>query len=155
MRCIDEVHYKPLQNHDCHWACGPGPCSGGTCDPVGPEQTCPAGQVCLKGVGYSSVDRCGQPDAGTDAASEAGAQACGDGFCRPAVMSSCGDPGAYEMPIWECTTGDGDVGYCCLPKAGCVSGYCTTTSACKAPLMLTQVGCQLDGGPGSCCVEPK
>jgi hypothetical protein len=155
MRCVDSTHYRTVQSHDCHYACGPGPCSGGTCDAVGDVQACADGQLCIQGTGYNNYDHCGIPDAGADAPTDASSQQCGDGFCRLGVMSSCGDPNFYEMPIWQCTTADSAPGYCCLPKANCVSGYCTTTSECQPPLMLTQVGCLVDGGLGSCCVEPK
>ncbi|MBI5537031.1 MAG: hypothetical protein HY898_30195 [Deltaproteobacteria bacterium] len=164
IRCVDDAHYVPVATHDCHYTCGPGPCSGGTCDTAGPSQECPAGTTCIHGVVGIDFDHCGAPDAGADGAQDAteepdgqesGAATCGDGFCRPAVMSSCGDPAFYAMPIWSCTVGSSEPGYCCLPKAGCITGYCTSTNDCHPPLMLTQVGCTLEGGLGSCCVEPK
>lgn len=47
--CTGTSTYVPVVSHDCHYKCGPGPCSGGSCDPSGPEQTCPSGTVCMKG----------------------------------------------------------------------------------------------------------
>jgi hypothetical protein len=95
-------------------------------------------------------------DAGADAAGDSAIQGCGSGFCRPAVMSSCGDPNAYAMPTWQCTTGNADPGYCCFPKSDCgASAFCASTGDCRFPMLLTQRGCGLEAGLGSCCVEPK
>jgi hypothetical protein len=86
---------------------------------------------------------------------------CPGGFCRDAVMSSCGDDG--YVPSFDpgsCTTFGGQTGYCCFPSAPTagmgpcpvVGGYCTSTSMCQPGYGLTQMGCEINGGPGSCCV---
>ncbi len=65
--------YQPLEtNWDCHSICGPGPCSGATCQNAGPEVLCPAGTRCL-GSGSDDVTRLCQPvDAGAPDAVSAG-----------------------------------------------------------------------------------
>ena len=81
---------------------------------------------------------------------------CEDGFCREAVMSSCGSAEYVPIPGWECTASDGQLGYCCLPASWCsAGGYCTTLYtpvACHAGFEMTQMGCNVGGKPGSCCI---
>jgi hypothetical protein len=45
--CTSTGHQPVATNCDCHSACGPGPCSGCYCEPVGPEVACPAGTRCV------------------------------------------------------------------------------------------------------------
>jgi hypothetical protein len=39
--------YHELQSMDCHVTCGPGPCSGGSCEAVGTALSCPSGTQCV------------------------------------------------------------------------------------------------------------
>ncbi len=69
IRCTGENTFFPVVSHDCHYACGPGPCSGGTCDPAGPTASCPSGEHCVYGDDFTVPDHCAADaiDAGTDA----------------------------------------------------------------------------------------
>lgn len=71
-RCTS-AGYQPLEtNWDCHSICGPGPCSGATCQNAGPEVLCPLGTRCV-GSGSDDVTRLCQPvDAGAPDAVSAG-----------------------------------------------------------------------------------
>jgi hypothetical protein len=44
--CTGATTYRQAVTQDCHVRCGPGPCSGMSCEPTGPEMSCPAGMVC-------------------------------------------------------------------------------------------------------------
>jgi hypothetical protein len=77
---------------------------------------------------------------------------CEDGFCRPMQASSCGGSAYVPLPSWSCTLDGGGPGYCCMPVSSCGSvGYCSHLASCHAGFVQTQMGCQIDGGPGSCC----
>jgi hypothetical protein len=70
--CVDATHYYRTMDHDCHFLCGPGPCSGGSCDPDGDTIACPAGTECAQqnltsaDAGVTSADGqpCRSPDGG-------------------------------------------------------------------------------------------
>jgi hypothetical protein len=95
-------------------------------------------------------------DAGADAAGDGANPQCGSGSCRAMLWSFCDDPNAYAMTSWQCTMDNGFQGYCCLPRSDCgASSFCASAGDCRYPMLLTQRGCGLEGGPGSCCVEPK
>ncbi len=141
MWCVDDTHYQPVATHDCHYICGPGPCTGGTCDPEGPMQSCPFMQTCVQSPGH---DHCLGPDAATED--------CGIGFCNPAVMSSCGDTSYVPIPGWLCSA-DGGQGYCCMPHGSCPpDGYCAQGTNCAPGFLPTQLACQANGMLGSCCL---
>jgi len=70
--------YQPVAtNDDCHSKCGPGPCSGATCDAVGSEIACPAGTRCVSGA--SDARQACQPiDAGMADTGDSGAKDTGE-----------------------------------------------------------------------------
>jgi hypothetical protein len=64
--CADARSYQLLQSMDCHFSCGPGPCSGGTCNAVGAPIDCPSGTACVPSTLYGEDLRatpCEVPDA--------------------------------------------------------------------------------------------
>jgi hypothetical protein len=77
-------------------------------------------------------------------------------------MSSCGDEDYWpDFALGDCTTLMGDPGYCCLPAeqdggtSVCSSGgYCTSTDQCEPGYQMTEMGCEIGGAPGSCCLPP-
>lgn len=85
---------------------------------------------------------------------------CPGGYCRLLMMSSCGDPSYDPHPTMPCTTLDGEDGYCCLVPGydggvgpcGASGGYCTTMSQCQPGYVMTQMGCDVGGQFGSCCI---
>lgn len=60
--CIGPAQYRKMKSFDCHHTCGPGPCSGGSCEPDGPVLDCPPGQKCVSGPYYDG--HCASPDGG-------------------------------------------------------------------------------------------
>ena len=75
-RCIDDVTAQRNESHDCHFGCGPGPCSGGSCDPTGPVVHCVPPRHCIPASLESSASSspCGDlasPDGGPDGALDA------------------------------------------------------------------------------------
>jgi hypothetical protein len=62
IQCVSSTSYQPVKTDcDCATWCGGPPCSGCTCAPNGPIQSCPAGKSCLSGA---MGDYCGHPEAG-------------------------------------------------------------------------------------------
>jgi hypothetical protein len=63
---------------------------------------------------------------------------CGPGgFCRNAVMSSCGDPDFEAAPGLSCKYGDGGTGYCCIPIKTCSENNdCPGCEMCE----MTRIG---------------
>lgn len=45
-RCNGATKYYKVQTFPCEKYCGDAKCTGGSCDPVGPEMECPPGTVC-------------------------------------------------------------------------------------------------------------
>lgn len=45
-RCVGTNQIENMVSVDCHHACGPGPCEGGSCIPSGFVRDCPTGTVC-------------------------------------------------------------------------------------------------------------
>jgi hypothetical protein len=71
-RCTSAGYQPVSTNWDCHKICGPGPCSGATCELAGPEVVCPAGTRCVD-YGSDDVSKICQPvDAGAPDAVPAG-----------------------------------------------------------------------------------
>jgi hypothetical protein len=67
--CRGTSKYVATVSRDCHETCGPGPCTGASCGPVGPEIECPAGTRCFSRQEWRGADAgapCGQVDAGVD-----------------------------------------------------------------------------------------
>lgn len=60
-RC-DGLTVHHYETHDCHWICGPGPCSGARCDATTTE-TCPAGTHCVPAAPHVEAP-CALDDAG-------------------------------------------------------------------------------------------
>ncbi len=113
-------------------SCNPQP-EGGACDPK-LEPGC-IGVACVNGAWVCP-------------------SLCEEGFCRAAVMSSCGTSASIPVPSWACDLDAGTPGYCCMPTSTCGNdGYCTHDPDCHDGFMLVQMGCYLgDGGAiGSCC----
>ena len=73
-QCDDDGHATARESHDCHFACGPGPCSGGSCDPTGAKTTCVPGTHCVEQLpswgdgGPTKLDGPCQPIESADAA---------------------------------------------------------------------------------------
>ncbi len=60
--CVGANTYFQLQSFDCHHRCGPGPCSGGTCEQVGPMRMCAAGGLpCDDRIDFSRQDTRNSP----------------------------------------------------------------------------------------------
>ena len=98
---------------------------------------------------------------GTGAAGGTGSADCSGGFCRALYMSSCGDPDySPHFELGECSTLAHESGYCCLSDAAdagtnpCTyaGGYCTAWPQCEPGYVQTQMGCEIAGSPGSCCL---
>lgn len=85
--CGTDHSYVTVASHDCHSVCGPGPCSGGTCDTSGPEMQCPASTVCVDWVQGAGLP---QMDPRTTPCEDADAQPA-DGSPGDAADSSSGD----------------------------------------------------------------
>lgn len=139
--CVSLTEYVRLVSYPCSHTCGDEPCSGGTCEPEGDPTPCPPGEICVPGDGIAA-DRCAPPD--TD---------CGGGFCRE--DSSHLFCGLAFTPVHSasCTTDDWVSGVCCVPAASCgPEGYCSVEPSCYEGFVMTQMGCDSTGEPGSCCI---
>ena len=102
-RCTADGYQPYETNYDCHSVCGPGPCSGASCDPSGSPVACPAGTRCLE-LGSSDITQACRPiDAGVadsgsidTAVPDAGSMDAGASdlvLKKPADAPIC-DPGA-------------------------------------------------------------
>lgn len=80
-QCVTATSYANVETRDCHFLCGPGPCSGAYCVSTSSVPiACPAGEVCISHFVPSRA--CGPPgtgqDAGPDASVDAAASAPAD-----------------------------------------------------------------------------
>lgn len=78
--CRDDRRWTRLHTVPCSQRCGSEPCSGGSCDPTGPEESCPAGTRCVSSPSGSSATTwdarpspCVSVDAGPDGSAPADA----------------------------------------------------------------------------------
>ena len=149
--------YQPVTTHDCHHACGPGPCSGGTCDRDGSEIACPAGTRCVDGA--SDTSRACQPiDAGTDGAGDSGAKDtatvdAGDAGAKDAAADlvascldagqNCADPTTSCCEGTDCVSANGGSAYSCraVPACAAIANACSATTDCCAGLDCTGGKC--------------
>ena len=128
--------YQQYESRDCHSSCGPGPCSGETCEAVGSEIPCPAGTRCVGNGANTVSDLCRRTDAGVDDARSAdgGAADAGvtdvpgiDSVLKPPADGSLCEPGAtvcQDQSVLTCdATGVWKKGRTSCPYA-CSQGAC-------------------------------
>jgi hypothetical protein len=102
----------------------------------GCDYQCPGHDPCVCGCGGGEYLGCKE---------KSDPNPCGaGGFCRPGMMSSCGDPNYEAAPGLTCAFDDGGSGYCCLPIKTC--GKDTDCPGCKM-CEITRVGPRT-------CIEP-
>jgi hypothetical protein len=128
-RCDGTPDYVVLETHECHYSCGPGPCSGESCDPTGPHGHCAAGEQCVADTG-SPGDLDAGPlmpchpiaDAGADATVRDATDATDvtDATASDACVPRVADLAASGHTCAGAGTGDCPAGYTCHPDEGVV-----------------------------------
>lgn len=94
------------------------------------------GQTDIGTTDHSTVDsNSSDPGVADETPADTPANPCAPGsFCRPAVMSSCGDPAFVPVPDKKCQTDAGELGYCCSPANECETDQdCPGCKLCDLP----------------------